>query len=77
MQYNFELISGILNQLFMRTSACETSYIFLDRNIYIKHIIQLKIIFDKNINRLTFSIKLDNSVDVIKNNKTIFREIKK
>lgn len=66
MQYNFELIFWILNQLSMRTSACETSDIFLDRNIYIKHIILLKIIFDKNINRLTFSIKLDNSVEVIK-----------
>lgn len=50
----------------MRTPACETSDIFLDRNIYIKHIIQLKTIFDKNINRLTFFIKLDNSVEVSK-----------
>lgn len=50
----------------MHTSACKTSDILLDRNIYIKHIIQLKITFYKNINRLIFSIKLTNSVEVIK-----------
>lgn len=33
-------------------SACQTSDILLGRNIYVKHIIQPKIIFDKNTNRL-------------------------
>lgn len=50
----------------MCNSARKTSDILLDRNTYTKHIIQLKIIFEKNVNRLTLSIKLINSVEVIK-----------
>lgn len=66
MQYNFQLILLILNQLSVCTSACKTSDVLLDGNVYIKRIIQLKIIFDEKIKILTFSIKLANSVEVIK-----------